>query len=234
MKSMPGLSGCTMWAGIDHNRGYDNSEGAVGMLDPLRFKKFYYYLYEAQQDIAMVGPKLFIANYWREESPRDVAVYTNAEAVRLSVNGKEIRTLAVAEGWKNTDLYCMKKGTRRFARPQTFDNNSWPEGTHPVITFKDVPFEPGVLKAEALVNGEVVETFEVKTPGSPAKLAIWPAWYGREEIKADGGDIVIIHAAVLDENGTVCPTATNEIAFSVAGDAAIVGEGDKWVGANPV
>jgi hypothetical protein len=40
IRSLPGLSGASMWAGIDHNLGYEDNEAAVGILDFLRLPKF--------------------------------------------------------------------------------------------------------------------------------------------------------------------------------------------------
>ena len=234
LRMIDGLLGAAMWAGIDHNRGYDESEGAVGMLDALRLKKFWYFLFEAQQDIEKAGPKCFIANYWTEDSPRDVAVYTNAQKVRLLLNGREIATLTAREGWKNTPLYCTRKGVRRFPMPVALTHDTTPPCVHPIVTFPDVPFEKGVLTAEAIQNDEVVARFSVRTPEEPYALRLIPAWNGREDLIADGSDAVLVHACVVDRNGTVCPTASNEISFSVEGCAQIAGDGEKWTGANPV
>lgn len=217
------LSGAAMWAGIDHNRGYDESEGAVGMLDLQRLPKFQYQLYDAQQDIALAGPKCFIANDWTEDSPRDVHVYTNAPAARLLRNGKEIGVLTAKEGWANANIY-----TERLVGVDL------PDTVHPPIIFKDVPWEKGVLRAEAIVDGGVAAAYEVRTPETAKKLVLVPMWAGEETWTADGSDLMVVHAFITDENGTPVKTAEPMVNFRVEGDAQIVGDGQAWVHANPM
>lgn len=219
----PNLSGAAMWAGIDHNRGYEDSEGAVGMLDLQRLPKFCYYLYDVQQDIARAGAKCFIANNWTENSPRDVAVYTNALAVRLLLNGREIGVLTPKEGWKNAQIHI-----------DALQGVELPDTVHPPVIFPDVPWEAGVLRAEALVDGRVAAAHEVRTPGAPARLHLVPQWAGENAWLADGADLLLVHAFIEDENGVPVKTAEPLVHFCLSGDAQIVGEGEKWVQANPM
>ena len=217
------LAGAAMWAGIDHNRGYEESEGAVGILDLQRLPKFAYHIYDVQQDIALAGPKCFIANDWTESSPRDAHVYTNAPAARLLLNGREIGTLTAREGWANAQV-CDERLRGR----------DLPAAAHPPIVFKDVPWEKGVLRAEALVEGEVSASFEVRTPETARRVVLAPQWAGEEEWTADGSDLLLVHACIVDEHGTLVKSAEPEVRFTLAGDAAIVGDGEEWVHANPM
>lgn len=215
----PNVSGGAMWAGIDHNRGYEENEAAVGMLDILRLPKFSYALYDAQQSVERAGAKCFIADYWTENSPRDVNVYTNAPAVRLLLNGREIGVLTGEGAWAGSSF-----GQEGKARP---------EGICPPIVFENVPWERGLLTAEALVDGEVAARHSVTTPGEPVALTLVPNWAGAQRWTADGADLLMIHVSVVDEDGTVAPNAEPEIRFCVEGGAFIVGEGKPWVCANP-
>jgi beta-galactosidase len=233
IRSLPGLSGASMWAGIDHNRGYEDNEAAVGMLDFLRLPKFSYYIYEAQQDISQAGPKCFIANYWTADSPRDVTVYTNAQAVRLLLNGREIGVLSVKEGWEYTEIF-FNKTLMRHKIDITVTHENIPEGVHPPLTFKNVPFEPGELRAEALVEGgRIAASYTVRTPGPPKKISLAPQWAGTNEWVADGSDLLMVHVSAVDANGTTVPDFENETRFSVKGCAEIVGDGEGWTHANP-
>lgn len=217
------LSGAAMWAGIDHNRGYDPSEGAVGILDLQRLPKYCYYLMDTQQEIDIAGARCYIANDWTENSPRDVQVYTNAPAARLLLNGKEIGTLTAKESWKNTRKYNDKLEGVELA-----------EYIHPPIIFKNVPWEKGVLRAEAIVDGNVVADFEVRTPETAKKIRLQPQWAGENSWIADGSDLLIVHAFIEDENGVNVKTAEPMIRFSTVGDVQIVGDGQSWVKANPM
>lgn len=231
LRSAPGLCGATMWAGIDHNRGYDPNEAPVGMFDLLRLPKFTREIYAAQQSVDQAGPLCFIANYWTEDSPRDVVVYTNCEAVRLILNGRVVGTLAAREGWAATRVYSGAACGWRFKGGVS--NDSIPEGTHPPLTFKDVPFEPGELTAEALIDGKAAARYAVRTPGRPVRLQLVPHWQGTERWIADGSDLLMVHVFSTDENGTMVPSDEREVRFTADGGAAVVGS-DPRASGNPV
>ncbi|GHU76255.1 beta-galactosidase [Spirochaetia bacterium] len=215
MRSLPGLCAAAMWAGIDHNRGYEENEAAVGMLDFLRLPKFSYYMYDAQQNRDRAGTKCYIAGFWdvseieAENTYRDVVVYTNAEAIRLSLNGKEISTLTV----KHDDI---------------------PEEVYPPLTFKNVPFEKGELTAVALVDGKTAAAYTVHTPGKAVRLVLAPQWENVPSWIADGSDLLLVHVSAVDAVGTVVSSCEKSVNLSISGDAEIVGDGEAWTGANPV
>ncbi len=217
------LSGAALWAGIDHNRGYEDSEAAVGMLDWLRLPKSLRHIMAAQQDMEAAGPLCFLANDWTEASPRDVQVYTNAPAARLLLNGREIAALTAEEGWANARI-CTDE----------LAGKPLPDGVHPPIVFKDVPWESGTLRAEAIAGGKVVASCEVRTPGAPQRLRLEPQWAGENEWTADGSDLLLVHAFIEDEQGTPVRTAEPMVRFSIAGDAEIVGADRPWTQANPM
>lgn len=83
-----------------------------------------------------------------------------------------------------------------------------------------IPFQPGTLKAVSRKNGKTVLESEIKTAGNPSSLKLTA---DRSTIKADGNDLSFVTVAILDANGTLAPTANNEINFSVTGNGKIVG-----------
>ena len=202
----PVLSGCWLWCAFDNNRGYELNEGAWGMADFLRIPKFYYHLLSAQADPKKSGVKCFIANYWTENSPTDVSVYTNAQAVRLLVNGKEIGVKAM-----------VKDGA-----------------ANPPVVFENVAFEEGTLRAEALMDGKVATVYEISTPKGAYAIRLTPHYCGMEQWMADGNDLLLVHAEIVDENGTVVPTAEPKVRFTVSPNAEIVGARETWVKADEI
>jgi len=60
----------------------------------------------------------------------------------------------------------------------------------------------------------------VKTAGEPAKIRLTP---DRRVLKDDGQDLSFITVEVLDEAGTLCPNAENQVRFSLSGGGNIVG-----------
>ncbi len=210
-----GFAGMALWAGIDHNRGYWSHTAAVGVLDYFRLPKFSAELYRSQrdpnEDLSALGvdsgPTVFIANFWTENSARDVRVFSNGEEVTLSLNGRKIAT-------------------------QKPEHPEW-NHPHPSFLFENVPWEAGLLKADAKIGGKTVASHEVRTPGNPANLELVADSMGIDFV-ADGSDILTVYAYVKDENGTVCSDAYNRLRFSVEGEATIVGDDDPRIGANPV
>ncbi|MGN1052705.1 MAG: glycoside hydrolase family 2 TIM barrel-domain containing protein, partial [Candidatus Scatosoma sp.] len=200
------LSGAAIWGAFDDNRGYELNEGAWGIFDFLRIPKFAYYIYDAQQDIKKAGAKCFIANYHKENSPKDITVFANSEEVRLFVNGKVI-------------------GTRKVERE---------EGINRPVVFENVPFEKGVLTAEAIEHGKVLKSYSVRTPEEACAIRLTAKTFGIDGWKADGADLMLVHAEIVDKNGTVVPDAEPIVQFSIQGDAEIVGAKEKWVQADRV
>jgi hypothetical protein len=82
------------------------------------------------------------------------------------------------------------------------------------------------LRAEGLAAGGAVVCFdEKKTAGAPAKvlLTVDPPIVKPDgeafQIKANGTDVALILATIVDANNNWCPTATNVVTFSVSGAA---------------
>jgi beta-galactosidase len=84
----------------------------------------------------------------------------------------------------------------------------------------DVPYEPGVLKAIGVKNGEVVTTIELATTGPPAAVALKA---DRSSISADRRDVTHVTVEIKDEQGRAVPVAMNEIVFTVEGEGRLIG-----------
>ena len=81
-------------------------------------------------------------------------------------------------------------------------------------------YAPGTLRAVARTGGRVAVTQEVKTAGTPVRIALVP---DRVSIRADGEDLSFVTVSVLDRAGVPVPTADHLVRFRVSGDARIVG-----------
>ena len=88
-----------------------------------------------------------------------------------------------------------------------------------------VQYEPGVLEARGLRKGQTVLITRRETTGEPAAIRLTP---DRNEIYADGEDIVLVRVEVVDSAGRHVPTANVPVHFSVTGAGRIrgVGNGD--------
>ncbi len=83
-----------------------------------------------------------------------------------------------------------------------------------------VAYVPGTLRGVADKGGRVWAIAEVKTAGTPARIALAP---DRARIRADGEDLSFVTVTVEDRAGVQAPTAEPLIRFRISGPARIVG-----------
>lgn len=195
------------WLMFDYNRGYSNDLESSGISNIFRIPKFAYSFYQSQRDANVVldtklvsGPMVTIANYWTKTSPLNVTVYSNCEEVALYLN----------------DILVAKQ------KPLVNENSD--KLKHPPFVFKMDKFKAGTVRAEGFINGEKVVSNVVKTPGKPSKIEL-SYDSSSKPINPDFPDLVFVYAKIIDNNGILIPTATNEVTFSVTeGNAELIGE----------
>jgi len=192
--SLPFLSGDALFTSIDYG------EWPSGVLDEVRIPKFSYYFFQSQRNPEVTlphvdsGPMVYIANYWTEQSPRDVTVFSNCDEVRLFLNDDPVGIQGPDKGNDTSHI------------------------AHPPFTFAAVPWRPGVLRADAYRNGTLQATHTVRTPGVPAALGLKLDARGCVfEPNRTGMNVVYAYAAIVDAEGTVVPQSTEAITFSVSG-----------------
>jgi beta-galactosidase len=88
-----------------------------------------------------------------------------------------------------------------------------------------VPYEAGTLKAVGYDGGKKVADTEVRTTGPSVRLKLSPE---KSVIKADRGSLLFVTAEVLDQDGLLVPDASDNLVFTVKGEAelAAVGTGN--------
>ncbi|MFV8376228.1 glycoside hydrolase family 2 protein [Flavobacterium sp. LB1P71] len=195
------------WVMFNYNRGYSNDLESSGISDIFRIPKFAYSFYQSQRNADVVldsklvsGPMVQIANYWTGNSPLDVTVYSNCDEVALYLN------------------YAL------VSKEKPFVNGNSDALQHPPFIFKLDKFVPGTLRAEGFIKGEKVVSNVVKTPESAMKIEL-SYDVSSKAINANSPDVVFVYAKITDTNGTVIPTATNEVTFALSGEnAALIGE----------
>lgn len=221
------LCGACLWAAVDCQRGYHHQPFFGGVLDLFRLPKFNYYLFQSQRSPRIHinglddGPMVFIANFATFLSPTSVTIFSNCEEVILLVDDKVI-------GRKKPD-----PGHSVPHPPFTFQVECFAheQSTMYMTGVAKIEKPPVEVKAQGLINGQVIATHVVRPPGVAARLELEPDICGRP-LAADGSDWLRIHAKVCDARGVVCPFADDLIEFSVEGGGRIVGSAD--IGANPV
>lgn len=196
-----GTIGDANWVMFDYNRGYADDLESSGISDIFRIPKFVYSFYQSQRLASEkynfsgneTGPMVSIANYWTDQSPTDVRVYSNAEEVALYLNNELIEKKSAT-----TDIYSSHLD-------------------FPPFVFEVGAFSAGELRAEAFINGDVVAEDIVRTPGEPVGLALDIDLSGVPLALAEG-DVIFVYAKVVDRNGTLVVNDEHEIEFSVEGE----------------
>ena len=194
----PWVIGEFVWTGFDYlgePTPYDNfwpsRSSYFGICDLGGLPKDRYYLYRSRWNTAQ--NTLHILPHWnwegREGQTTPVFVYTNYNSAELFVNGKS--------------MGIQKKSS---ASPQNRYRLMW----------MDVNYEPGTLKVVAFdENGKAAEEKEIRTSGKPYQIKLET---DRSKLTANGEDLAYVTVSVVDKNGIVCPTATNQLNFQVSGN----------------
>jgi beta-galactosidase len=86
-----------------------------------------------------------------------------------------------------------------------------------------VTFAAGVLEARGYRNGKLILTTRRETTGAPAAIVLRP---DRDALRADGRDLSIVAVQIVDAQGRIVPTASNEVTFAVAGAGTLIGVGN--------
>jgi hypothetical protein len=79
----------------------------------------------------------------------------------------------------------------------------------------------GALRADGYLGGAVVATHYARTPLTASRIVLTA---DPDTIIANGADFSRVVAQVVDANGTVIPTATNTITFSLSGNGNMIGQ----------
>lgn len=200
----PFIMGEFVWTGWDYlgeptpyKTEWPSRSSYFGIVDLCGLPKDRYYLYQAQW---ADEPVLHLLPHWtwpgREGELTPVHCYTSYDEVELFVNG-------VSRGRRPKRLNSISEQYR--------------------IIWNDVRYDPGELKAVAYAGGKAVREEIVKTAGAPARIELTS---DRASLSADGEAMAFIRVQVVDTVGVVCPTADNEIEYSVNGPVEIIGIGN--------
>ena len=142
---------------------------------------------------------VYIASNWVETSSTNVRVFSNAERVALYLNDRLIATQSPDTDALSTHL------------------------AHPPFTFSIDKFEPGTLRAEALISHKIVARHSVTTPEQATALTlrldtsgIAPTPYVKDK--------VFVYAQMVDAKGNPVRTNNIELNAEVEGDIRLLNQ----------
>ena len=161
-----------------------------GIVDLCGFPKDRYYNYKS---------------YWRPDVPTVHILPHWKWQERIG----EITPVHIYTSGDAVELFLNGKSLGRREKAHSYDRLTW----------DDVRYEPGSLRAIAYKNGQKWAEELVETTGKPAALQVTAE---KTELKNDGTDLSFIRVAVVDSQGRVVPRSKNHLKFSVTGPAEII------------
>ncbi len=187
-----------------HPSGNPNDRTRSGMMTVFRYPKPGLMWYKAEMK---EEPFIHIRDPWTEDI-KSIVIYSNAEEVEVLLNGKVIH----------------KQGPSKDQKYQYLK--------HAPFIFEVKEFVAGELTVNGVTDGKIVASETIKTPGKPFSILLELDMESRQ-FTADGSDILVAYAKVVDKNGTILKNAGMNLFFEVDGPASIVGDG-AGIGANPM
>jgi len=161
-----------------------------GIVDLCGFPKDRYYSYKS---------------YWRPDVPTlHILPHWNWEERIGEVTPVHIYTSGDA-----VELFLNGKSLGRKEKAHSYDRLTW----------DDVRYEPGALKAIAYKKGEPWAEETVETTGKPAALQVIPE---KTVLDNTGSDLSFVKVAIVDSKGRVVPRSKNHLKFTVTGPVEIV------------
>ena len=207
------VGGQFLWTGIDYlgeaNR-WPNRGSAAGLLDLCGFKKpAAWFRQSLWSDKPMVY--LFASARGRNSGQRP---------------GGGFGRMFGQESWNwpsNTDVTvrcfttCPQVALLLNGKP--IGTNQLADAVQGALSW-EVPFEPGLLTAIGLRNGQTECGFSLRTAGPAQRVFLRP---DTKKLSADGQDICHVEFQILDRQGVHVPDAEPEVTFDVEGPATILG-----------
>jgi len=223
------IAGIFKWAWMDHTRGSTDLTAGCGAVDIDRYPKFLHYWFRSMTspEDKRYGPMVYIADYNQIPDKEKQFTFSSKFHNRPGtwVVPWSTTSVMVFSNCKNVRLYVDDVLVGEQSREQNAATAPFiaKRGGSPYFVFK-IPHRGGVLRAEGLMDGKVCATHNVRTPGQPAAIVVTPAPSGVPFV-ANGHDLLPVYFKVVDANGTVVPTASNEINIDVTGEGTLVGQG---------
>ena len=190
------------------------------MVDMNRFPKMLYNVYEAVWTPFQIRPVVKLAHHWNRSGNVTVNAFSNCPAVRLLING-------------------AAQGQNQVPNPLTSDASSNLTQTTTLIPGQvhwNVAWQAGTVTAQCLDGYGNVVASDAKTTAGPAdhvELDVVPEVVRPDHtsfaVTANGSDAAFVVAKVVDAQGVVVPTASNNITFAVAGPATYLGGSEQTV-----
>lgn len=207
-----------VWTGFDYlgepspydTDAWPNHSSLFGIYDLASLPKDRAYLYRSvwRED----APTLHILPHWtwhgREGEKTPVMVYTSYPKAELFVNGVS-QGIRAKESGKDI-IPTDKVAENHYPGKSTRDSMNRYR-----LIWDDVIYQPGEIRVVAYdADGNPAEEKTVKTAGKPHHILLTP---NREELEANGDDLLYVTVQVADKDGNIVPTDSRLVKFKVDG-----------------
>jgi len=218
------LGGGCLWSGMDawgEGNAWPLVSRGDGALDLCLFPKDVYYYFVSQWTDK---PMIHVFPHWnwegKEKQPINVWCYTNCDSAELFINDRSM-------GYKiNPSQPASSQNI-----PSLVEPNEKSE-TYPEHLEWSVPYEAGTLRIEGRRDGRIACETEINTAGKASEIRLSRLMTDFTELKdipslqADGRDIIVLKASIVDNAGNLIPSADNLLEFEISGPGNIIGVGN--------
>jgi len=190
-----------VWTGYDYlgeptpyDTYWPSRSSYFGICDLAGLPKDRYYLYRSKWN--KQSHTVYLLPHWtwqgREGEVTPVYCYTDGVEGELFVNGKSQGRI-------------RKNSASRLDRYR--------------LRWNDVKYEPGEIKVIAYDElGNKIGEDVRRTAGDPSQLDLKAEYTDGKSLKANGEDLAFITVSMLDKDGNLCPTASDNLTFEVSGN----------------
>ena len=196
-RDAPYTIGQFIWTGFDYigePTPYHTKNSYFGQIDTATFPKDSYYIYQASWTGYKTAPMIHLFPYWDFNPGQMIDVRVASNAPKVELK-----------------LNGRSLGTKEI------DHQS---GTELVPTWK-VAYEPGELTAIAYdENNQVIATDQQQSFGDSREIVLTA---DKQQLVADGQDLVFVEIGTVDDAGNQVKNATNRVTVDVTGAGRLVG-----------
>ncbi|MGA7814862.1 discoidin domain-containing protein, partial [Caballeronia sp.] len=211
----------TQFDGQDQNLVRGNG---ASMMDEHRIPRLLYYIYEANWTPFQIKPVVKLASTWNQSGSVRVNAFSNCPSVRLLLNGQQVGGEQVPNPTNSDSSADLTQDTTLLPGQVHWDN---------------LAFVPGTLVAECLDNNRQVAASDQLVTAGPAdhiQLTVDSELVKPNgdsfAITANGTDVGIVTATVVDAHGVRVPDSMAILTFGVSGPGTYRGGTDHWVTPN--
>ena len=190
-------AGMFIWSGFDYigePTPYHTKNSYFGQLDTAGFKKDSYYVYQSAWTDYQIAPMVHLYPYWDFNDGQMIHVFVCSNAPKVELFFNDC-----SQGTFEID---HKNGQKLIG--------DW-----------IIPYQKGELRAVAYDSNDLVIAEDIKKSYSdPVKLILIP---DKQQLKADGQDLIFVEISAQDENGNPVHNANNRIDVHVFGAGRLIG-----------